>query len=225
VKIVCQGVARHRILTELRLLPAGIRRLYPPRRVQSIYLDTHDGRALEQNLAGITDREKLRFRWYGDKAHRVNGALELKVRRNMLGWKERLELEDSVDAEGVNRARFVAQLAEKANPQWRERLEAGLEAAQWISYMREYYRSADGIVRITVDHDLKAFDQRYRATISRRFPTPVPNVTIIECKTSQDKYDALQEMLNTFPLVIDKCSKFVLSSDPGGGPLVSVFPD
>ena len=72
----------------LRLDRAGIRTLYPERLVQSLYLDTTHGRALEENLSGLSRREKLRLRWYGPRSDTVAAVLERKCRENSLGWKE-----------------------------------------------------------------------------------------------------------------------------------------
>ncbi|MFH1998785.1 MAG: VTC domain-containing protein, partial [Planctomycetota bacterium] len=79
IKMVCQSQAYPEIRLCLDLDPSGLRVLYPPRRVQSLYLDTPEGDVLAENLAGISHREKIRFRWYGDEVRTVRGRLECKV--------------------------------------------------------------------------------------------------------------------------------------------------
>ncbi len=225
MKLITQGMAYKRVLTELRLHKCALRTLHPSRRVQSVYLDTHDGRALEENLAGSSDREKVRFRWYGDETEVVRGTLERKIRRNMLGWKKTHRYDRDIRVAGASRLAFVRSLAEGAPAAFRSVLVEGFEPAQWISYTRDYLTTADGSLRVTVDHNIRCVDQRNRALLSMRYATPVPNVTIIECKTAQDRYDSLRYLLNTLPLVIDKCSKFVIASDPHSAPIVSMLPD
>ena len=56
--------------------------------VNSLYFDTYEVGCLTDNLFGVSDRTKLRFRWYGDDFRRVRGHLELKGKSNQLGWKE-----------------------------------------------------------------------------------------------------------------------------------------
>jgi VTC domain len=225
MKLVTQGMAYRRVLTELRLHRCALRTLHPSRRVQSVYLDTHDGRALEENLAGASDREKVRFRWYGDETGCVRGALERKIRRNMLGWKETFQYSGDIRVGGASRLAFMRSLIQGASTAFGPVLSEGLEPAQWISYTRDYLTTADGSLRVTIDHNVRCADQRNRATLSMRYTTPTPNMTIIECKAAQDRYDALRNLLNTLPLVIDKCSKFVIASDPPSAPIVSVLPD
>ena len=78
--MICEERARDALIAELNLHPFGFRPLYPSRVVQSVYFDTHGGRAVAENIAGISDRHKLRFRWYGPDAKVVRGRLERKIR-------------------------------------------------------------------------------------------------------------------------------------------------
>ena len=224
IKLLCQGLAYERVMTELRLHQCALRTLHPSRRVQSVYLDTHDRRALEDNLAGISNREKVRLRWYGHGVDEVQGTLERKIRQNLLGWKLTFKYPEPIRVSGTSRLGFVRSLWRAAPPEFRSVLEAGLEPAQWISYTRDYLITGDGAIRVKVDHDVRSADQRNRAALSFDCPTPTPNVAIVECKVARHGYDALREFLNTMPLVIDKCSKFVIASDPAAAPIVSMLP-
>ena len=132
IKLVCEESGYSALRMALRLLPSGLRELHPTRVVQSIYLDTALQRALEENRAGISNRSKIRFRWYGAGRELVQGTLERKRRANTLGWKETLALSESIRVEGAPRAGFVADLARAAGGAWRTRLERGLEPVQWI---------------------------------------------------------------------------------------------
>ena len=75
MKFLCWGESGPSILSGLRLHSAAIRRLHPSRSVQSVYLDTADGRAVRDNLDGLSQRTKIRFRWYGTDAACVRGQL------------------------------------------------------------------------------------------------------------------------------------------------------
>ncbi|MGB8981022.1 MAG: VTC domain-containing protein, partial [Anaerolineales bacterium] len=46
--------------------PAGFATAYPPRQVNSAYMDTPDLNSFNDHLSGIPLRRKLRFRWYGE---------------------------------------------------------------------------------------------------------------------------------------------------------------
>jgi SPX domain protein involved in polyphosphate accumulation len=224
IKMVCQGAAYHRLLMRLRMDPAGLSTLYPPRRVQSVYLDDPLGTALEENLAGISHREKIRVRWYGEDATGVMATLECKVRDNMLGWKHTQRLAEPIDVEGVERRAFMRRVESLASAQWVARLQACLEPVQWISYVRDYLQTADGKVRVTIDRDVTAWDQRARRELSRVQRTPLPNLTIVEAKCSAVDYPVAQAFLSRVPLFVDRCSKFAMSAGIEHGPSPSTYP-
>lgn len=221
VKTVCERLGLDQVLAELRLRGLSFRPLHPRRTVQSIYLDTPSGRAMEENLAGVSRREKIRFRWYGGDAREVSGSLERKIRDNRLGWKQTFSVPGRVRVEGSSRSGLLRALAAAATPAWRERL-GGLEPAQWIVYEREYLATLDGAVRLTIDRDLRFFDQRRAAVLSRGCPHPVPQMIVIECKAPASREAELHDLLGGFPLVVDKCSKFIMASG-GGRPIVSLL--
>ena len=207
----------------LRLDRSGVRVLYPERVVHSIYLDTTFQRALEENLAGISCREKLRFRWYGAECGLVRGTLERKRRENTLGWKETLALSEPVCVAGAARAGFADELARRADEPWRHRLRHGLEPVQWISYRREYLASADRRVHITIDRELSFADQRPLARLSNAHPGPPARVLVVEVKCPPEALGEATEIVGRLPLVLGRCSKFVLANDPMQGPLPSLL--
>ncbi len=222
VKMVSQAAGYPRLRMLMRLDPTAIRELYPPRTVQSVYFDTWRNRALEENLAGISHREKVRFRWYGDANTGVRGTLERKVRENMLGWKDLLPIEDEVAVEGATRRDFARTIHSHLTDRWADVRADGLLPAQWIRYEREYYTA--GAVRVTIDRKLTTWDQRLRRKLSTKCPARTPDVMIVEAKCAKGDYDALQELIERFPMRVDRCSKFVYASSPGEGAHASVLP-
>jgi hypothetical protein len=216
---VCQEDAYPALRMALRLDRAGIRALHAPRVVQSIYLDTIFGRALEENLAGLSCREKVRWRWYGTERGLVRGTLERKRRENALGWKESLALSEPVAVLGAPRRSFVERLAALATTAWRARLLHGLEPVQWIAYRREYLESADRRVRLTIDRELACHDQRHLPRLSDAHPSPLPRLLVLELKCAPGDLERAQEIASRLPLPLGRCSKFVLASQPAHGPL------
>ena len=207
----------------LLLHSVGMAPIHHPRRVQSLYFDTPFDDALEDNLAGISHREKVRFRWYGEEARGVRGRLEKKVRENLQGWKEFGEVEGAFDMEAARRTELQAAFAGATSPTWRELLSCNLEIVQWISYQREYLATSDRRVRVTLDRDLTTWDQRFSAHLSSKWKTPTPDLMILECKVAPEDLPRLEGLLSSLPLMVDKCSKFVIASSPGHAPLRSVL--
>ena len=176
---------------------------------------------MRDNLSGISTRQKLRFRWYGDASDEVEGQLEWKCRNNSLGSKDVAKL-TPMKVAGVTRRAFCLGLRERAPELWQRRLR-GREPAQWIRYCRDYYGSADGDLRITVDRDLRTYDQRFDYVLSCRRKTPIPALMIVEVKASSEHREAIEQWLQRVGLRPSKCSKFVLATQPGEGPQPSVF--
>ncbi|MHC5065447.1 MAG: VTC domain-containing protein, partial [Planctomycetota bacterium] len=147
LKMVCEERAQARVLAELRSHVAGLRVLHPERMVQSIYFDSHEGAAVRENLAGSSQREKLRLRWYGEGTGEVQAKLELKLRRNQLGRKEIWQLDEAIEVHGTDRLRLVERLLGLIPPAAREfhrgpaAPPAGSHAAEAGGLVRQRHRS------------------------------------------------------------------------------------
>jgi hypothetical protein len=225
VKMVAQAAFYPKLRMHMRFDQSAIRTLHPPRRIQSVYFDTMHNQALEENLAGISHREKVRLRWYGEGALGVHGTLERKVRENMLGWKDLLSIPVDLDVEGVSKRNFTDSLRPHLTDGWGDVFGKGLQPVQWIAYDREYYatEAGSGPIRITIDRQLRTYDQRLRSRLSSRFRTSTPDIVIVEAKCAKAEYEALKKVMSRFPMQIDRCSKFVYASSPNDGSIPSII--
>lgn len=221
LKLVCQNTAYSQVMMALRTNPAGLNQLFEPRLVQSIYFDTPQGRSLQENLAGISHRRKIRFRWYHAPIEKVDGHLEIKVRENTLGWKHRLDFAEKIPVENVPRTKFMAGVRKNLTPAWLVNFDRGLEPAQWVCYLRDYLVSSNGKVRVTVDRSLQSWDQRGKWRLTNKFPTPIEKLIIVEVKCAVDDYAEAEAVISRIPLMVGKSSKFVMASSPGEGPMYS----
>lgn len=196
----------------VRLHPSHWRRPYPPRQINNIYFDTPTYAGLNANLAGTGDRAKLRLRWYGDRLACVADAqLELKRKRGTIGWKEVIQANVNLDLRDIG---------------WRQ-LSAALEAAagniarHWCSrfpvpvlinyYRRDYYSTPDGVVRLTVDHRLRAYGQRATRVPNLTLLAPLADEIVIELKATTDPGALLRlnSALSCFPPSVGRFSKYV----------------
>lgn len=193
----------------------GLLRTFPPRIVQSIYLDTADCRAAAENISGQSHRRKLRYRWYGEDVGAARGALELKRRENVLVIKERAAVVAPVAIQGQTRPTLARTLRLLSPPTFRALLDEGLEPTQWIRYERDYFATRDGRIRVTVDRRLKAWDLRDAYVVTNRIPTPLPDSVVVECKALVEHHDDLQDFAGTLPFTRTRCSKYVMACLPG----------
>jgi len=88
IKFVDYQTNLPKILQWVRLHHARFKKKYTEHIIHNIYFDTNDNEAFSEKLPGASNREKLRYRWYGDSITPEAGRLEFKKRRNLLGWKE-----------------------------------------------------------------------------------------------------------------------------------------
>ncbi|MCI0396740.1 MAG: VTC domain-containing protein, partial [Chloroflexi bacterium] len=113
----------------LRLHPEGFRVEHASRQVNNLYLDTPDLDYFKTNLAGLSERRKLRLRWYGELAPAgpdgqipVQPILELKHKTNMLGGKKQFILPALLDL-AQPWAEILVTVRQDLPPEWRPWLE------------------------------------------------------------------------------------------------------
>ena len=198
----------------LRLHPAGFRVAWPERTVNSLYFDTFDLRCWEENLSGQSARAKIRFRWYGDEPLPAAGALEVKRRRNRLGWKET----QRVTVPYVTGDRWPdchRRLLAALPPPLAVLLAAHPLAALLVRYRREYFVSADGRLRLTLDRDLRALDQRASAVPNVTRRSNMPDVVVVELKCDEREHALAVRALAESPLRLSRFSKYAVALENG----------
>lgn len=220
VKIALAERDHDRLRAELLQLPSALRELHPPRVVQSVYFDTQAATAVHDNLDGHGTRTKLRFRWYGSSADEVIGILERKRRDHMFGDKDLFAATAPVRIRGSSTLAFAATLR-RLLPSAAAPLLDGLDPVQWIRYRREYLTTADAALRITLDRDLAAYDQRLGQRLQDRFATPLPRLCIVEIKADAELRAEIEAWLQRVDLRPSRCSKFVMASRPAEAPIAS----
>jgi hypothetical protein len=209
LKLVSPARRLHEARSWLRLHPAGLRVAYPPRLVNSLYLDTSNMGALEANLRGLAVRNKVRLRWYGEELPVVTRPiLELKHKDNMLGSKAQRALPCTLDLTRTWRE-LLATVREGAGPEWGPTLSATGYPVLLNRYRREYYVTADGAVRVTLDYDQVAYDQRLTGRPNLSAPLLLEDQLVIEVKADRDETARVREVVSSFPLPRSRNSKYV----------------
>jgi hypothetical protein len=210
IKLVCEPHRLPLARSWVRLHPAGFVVAYPPRRVNSLYLDTLELASLNENLGGVSGRRKLRLRWYGDGLADVRPLLELKQKRNLLGIKKQVLLPCKLDLT-LPWAEILATIRANAGPSWRALLQTVDHPTLLNSYQREYYATPDGIIRITLDYAQVAYCQRLspRPNLSARLP--IADNVVVEIKTTQGQEERLEEVAAWFPVRRGRNSKYISS--------------
>jgi len=200
-------------LPELRswvqMHPAGFREAYPPRWVNSVYFDTPDLDSFNDHIAGVPVRRKLRYRWYGENLNVAqNGQVEVKNKSESAGWKLIEKVAPDLILEDNNWARFMDQIRLETSGVIKELLSVTHPVLLTV-YYREYYVSADQLVRLTIDSRMKGYDQYLTACPNLNFCQPGDEQVILELKSEVSKLSELTDVLSHFPVRSSRYSKYV----------------
>jgi hypothetical protein len=211
IKLVCPETHAAQVRALVRLHPEGFRVTYPPRWVNSVYFDSFDVEGVLDNLDGASERDKLRWRWYGpcgaglfERSH-----LELKRKRGMAGFKELCPIDAAFDLRQETWTEALAFLRRHANDNFRVWLSQVSCATILTRYEREYYASPDGEIRLTLDTRLSTFDQRFSHRPNLRHPTPPPGTLLIELKADTSQARRLSQVITALPFRPARNSKYV----------------
>lgn len=150
-KWVFKNVDKETLIQNLISYNLYFRPHFNERFVNSIYFDDQNLRFAEENLAGISNREKIRLRWYGPKSEILNNPiLERKIKKNFQGFKETFVVKN-FDNFYINK-KNVLEITKKIN-----QILSGknLYPITQVCYKRHYFISSDNKVRATLDVDLK----------------------------------------------------------------------
>jgi len=210
LKYVMPARAEHTVRALVRAHSAAFSKAYPPRIVNSLYFDTGTWSNVESNLAGVSDRAKLRLRWYGRTSAPESSVLEHKQKRGGLGRKISWKLHQRVDLMGPSWRRILGHIAREGLGPLAPVLATNCYPVLFGRYVREYYVAGDGLVRLTVDTDLTAYDQTRFSRMNDRFPSPNLPLLVLELKAQADQYQRLAEIASGFPFRAVAFSKYLV---------------
>jgi len=75
-------------------------------------------------------------------------------------------------------------------------------------YHRQYFLSGDGLVRVTIDTDLQAFDQRFGRVPRFDRPIAMPDMLVVEFKFSPEERANAMDLMKGIPLRVSRSSKY-----------------
>lgn len=209
-KFVTRPVELERLRIWLRLHPLNFYSPFEDRWVNNVYFDTSDYHSFDQNVSGVSTRNKLRYRWYGENSLPDTGVLEVKSKRNQFGWKQHFKVKKPPFTEGDGWNTFRVNLVQQL----------GATAKLWLDenpvpiiinrYYRRYYVSHDNDIRVTIDTNQSVFDQRYKPYPNVNRKTHLPDTMVIELKYDRDKRHLATQVVQSIPVRTGRNSKYVI---------------
>ena len=209
IKLVADYAHKYRVFRWINANRYNFVKEYNDRLVNNLYLDSYDYRCINENIAGLSNRVKSRIRWYGDSTSNIKPNLEFKLKQGKLGWKDIFSIEEIDLTKSWNN--IIIQIHNSLSSETSFLFKDFPLPVLVNQYKREYYRSLDKKIRITIDSNLKTFDQRNVFTPTFVSNIKMPDMIVIEFKFSPDYQDIAANLLKDSPVRPSRCSKYVLA--------------
>jgi hypothetical protein len=207
-KFAVRDYSAPEIAQMLKFHPACFREIFHERRVNNIYFDTLAMDHYHTNVDGEMERLKVRVRWYGDTFGAVEKpVLEFKIKKGLLGNKivyplKSFTLDQDFDKDQLESA--MAVLPKEVLNHLR-----GLRPTILNTYLRNYYLSADGIFRITIDRSLEYYGIHYGGMNTFLNKRSDRSTAVVELKYDQAHEKEAKETGTDLPFMLTKNSKYL----------------
>jgi len=196
----------------VRSHPAKFEESYRPRKVNSLYLDDINMQNVEDNIAGVTNREKERVRWYGETFGKIKApVLEIKIKRGLLGAKEIYPL-NTFSLDSRFSKKLIHKLFEASNiPEYNMHILSLRNPTILDVYTRKYFISSDKKFRLTIDFNIEYFkiNQLYNTFLEKISSHNV----VMEIKYDAQFDNEAEHITNYLPFRVTKSSKYVSGAD------------
>lgn len=200
----------YEVESKVKLNKALFYTIFPPRYVNNIYFDTFYKKNYIENVNGMSVREKVRVRWYGNLFQSISDpTIEIKHRRQTINWKESYPLK-SFTVNTLIAKSGLDDVFDKSNlPDLLNEKLAALEPVFINRYYRKYFLSADGQFRITIDNLMEYYSFNL---ITNSFINSNKNFDdiILELKCGTQSETESWRVTNSLPFRLTKSSKYLM---------------
>ena len=182
-------------------------RVFDNRKVNSIYFDDLGYSSVKDNLAGISNRNKFRLRWYGNSDSSIP-LFEVKTKNGRLGCKTAYPIQ-SLQKKLLNTnfekvASECIKEMENQNIVFDEHLVPTLQ----VNYAREYYETHNGI-RITIDQEISFSDTQLYTKLNENNEYSYP-LKIMEIKFDPSMQKLVSELIRPLNISPKRHSKYLV---------------
>ncbi|MEQ1903286.1 MAG: polyphosphate polymerase domain-containing protein [Pirellulaceae bacterium] len=181
--------------------------------VRSLYFDDPRLSACRANLEGLDGRRKVRIRWYDSPKPQHEFFFEVKWRENKLTGKHRLRMNAERPLHQWTFRQLQQQLNTVLPEKFQSRFLRNIEPVLIVEYRREHFVAIESTratdVRLTLDYDLKFYDQTGRSGLNLDFGRRMLDFALIECKVPSGFSVRTETLFSPLKLRIGSCSKYV----------------
>ena len=179
---------------------------YPKRKVNSIYFDNSGYSSIKENLDGISNKKKIRLRWYGDHHKLIKPILEIKSKKGSETRKESLTL-NKLDNMNYLTSGNLKIIVEEVNRLIN--LKKIIFPILTTHYERQYFVSNQNNIRATVDTNLESIFLKNLSELNQK--KKFSPQCILELKYSTKIDRLVRYKLDQMSLRLSKNSKYVNS--------------
>lgn len=176
--------------------------------VRSLYLDTPRLWSFHAHVQGLSRRRKVRLRWYDSELPQEDMFFEIKWRKNRITGKHRVHLGVTGSLKDRPYREILRVLGEALPEAYRPALVAYDEPIIVVEYKREHFQAHDGEVRLTLDYDIRFYNQVGKRFLHTSFPRRLDGFVVVEGKVPVGWEQALRSTLYPFRARPEACSKY-----------------
>jgi len=161
------------------------------------------------NVDGCSNRTKLRIRWYGSDSLEVNTPLlEFKIKRGHVGTKRCFPLTPFIFQKGFSRENLIEVFDKSKLPDEVREILRYLRLSLYNNYQRQYFISADKLIRITIDKNIDYYGLNDHSNhfIAKRSDY---GTSVMEMKYNPNDELMATKIIEQFPFRMTKNSKYV----------------
>lgn len=207
-KFLCEGMSLGEIEWLVKSLPEHFIKSWPDRMVNNVYFDNRAFHLYRLSSEGISNRKKIRIRWYGDTfGENIPSSLEVKSKNGLVVEKLNCRLGNlTITADRISKNEFTNDVPRTVPLELRSDLRV-MKPVLVNRYMRRYYTSTKLDIRITIDSDLEFALPRH--TVSSRFSGRYGSDIILELKYPTGLDEHVPSVTQRFPFRLARLSKYV----------------
>ena len=205
LKFIVSEYSEDSIISLIKSHPIILSEIYKERKINNIYFDTINFKNFSDNVIGLSNRLKIRIRWYGETFTTIkNPILEFKIKNGLVGQKEYFQLEQFNINEGITSKEIYNELMKNKTSVFAKQKLLLTKPVLINNYLRRYFISSCKKFRVTFDTNLNFYSFLGK---KRRLIKTKQN--ILEIKYDKNEMLNSGKITNYFPFRLSKSSKYV----------------
>lgn len=188
--------------------PSRFVEIFEERVINNIYMDTLNFDIFKENIDGLSNRNKLRIRWYGKKYGTLKATIEIKTKKGKVGKKTCFKIDNFCFNAKSNFTDIQNEILKNKIPHSLKEDFFKSYPTLFNRYSRRYFLSHDNKIRITVDFRIKNYKISNSPNNHILFPYSIPPM-IMEVKYSSKEDIGKNIISSNLPFRSSKYSKYI----------------